>query len=391
MDKIKKTEKNILRKSLIRYYAFFILLAFLLSAITFFSANRFAENIRNSYPPTGERYYLTNEKGESFGDGVIVDTEQMPLSKEDEILINVLGVIPVIMSPFWFLVCIIIATLLFYKTKLKTPFTELKKASENIADNNLDFTIEYKSKDELGQLCSSFEIMRSTLSQNFSDLYRQTEERKSLNAAFAHDLRTPLTVLKGQSDMLIKYSSGMSSDKVRGTADMMKRHIERLEAYVNTMNNLQRLEDIEIEKEFVVLSDIEAQLRIAGASIYKDKGLAFTINALKNNQVKVDFSVVMQVCENLLANASRYANSTITLSISIQGDFLVIEIADDGKGFTDDELLNATKPFYKRNADDDSEHFGMGLNISKILCEKHGGYLKLKNNNGAIITAAFRQ
>ena len=93
--------------------------------------------------------------------------------------------------------CIIAAALLFYRNKLKKPLAELMAASEKISNNDLDFSIEYDSKDELGQLCTSFEIMRTALANNFTEMWRQVEERKQLNAAFAHDLRTPLTVLKG--------------------------------------------------------------------------------------------------------------------------------------------------------------------------------------------------
>ena len=88
------------------------------------------------------------------------------------------------------------AALLFYKNKLKKPIDILNGASKKIANNNLDFKIQYDSKDEMGQLCSSFEKMRISLSENNSRMWRSMEERKRLNAAFAHDLRTPLTDIK---------------------------------------------------------------------------------------------------------------------------------------------------------------------------------------------------
>ncbi len=389
MDKVDFSD-NTLKKSLVKYFIFFTLLGFMLSCITFFSTNRIAENIRSSYPVIGEQYYLTNEKGELLGDGVIIGEEQMPLSKADEMIISILDVLPMIMSPTWFLICIVTAVFLFYKNKLKIPFTELTKASENIAKNNLDFTVGYKSKDELGQLCSSFEIMRSTLAQNFSELYRQAEERKCINAAFAHDLRTPLTVLKGQSDMLIKYSSEMSAEKVSDTASMMKRHIERLSTYVDTMNSLQRLEDIEIKKNPVLLSVIAKQLKLTGESVCNNNNTTFQINAFADAELNVDFAVIAEVCENLLSNASRYAKSVITITLKVQSGMFIAEIEDDGNGFSDEEIKNATNPFYKSDKNSGAEHFGMGLHICKILCEKHGGYLKLQNVGGAKITAAFK-
>lgn len=99
------------------------------------------------------------------------------------------------------------------------------EASGKISRNDLNFSIEYDSKDELGKLCNSFEIMRTTLAENFSDMWRQVEERRQLNAAFAHDLRTPLTVLKGYDEML----KASDDPKTRDTAATMEKHILRME------------------------------------------------------------------------------------------------------------------------------------------------------------------
>lgn len=99
------------------------------------------------------------------------------------------------------------------------------EASGKISRNDLNFSIEYDSKDELGKLCNSFEIMRTTLAENFSDMWRQVEERRQLNAAFAHDLRTPLTVLKGYDEML----KASDDPKTRDTAAPMEKHILRME------------------------------------------------------------------------------------------------------------------------------------------------------------------
>ena len=84
----------------------------------------------------------------------------------------------------------------------------------------------------------------------------------------------------------------------------------------------------------------------------------------------------MQVYENLLANAVRFADSTVSVSVSVKDRCFFMNVSDDGKGFTVEELSEAIKPFYKSSNEINQEHFGMGLNICKTLCEKHGGYLK---------------
>ena len=104
----------------------------------------------------------------------------------------------------------------------------------------------------------------------------------------------------------------------------------------------------------------------------------------------LDSAIVLQVLENLLSNAARFAKAEIALSAKLQDGYLHLIVSDDGDGFSKKDLANATKPFYKAVSETGQEHFGMGLNICKILCEKHGGFIRLGNRSGAEITAAFR-
>ena len=226
MDKIKKMWRNLsLRKSIILYISAFVILAILLSAGTATLCNNATKTIESKYPPTGEKYYLTNENGERLGDGNYIGVAPVAMSEKDQRLLSICEVAPIIATPIYSALCIITATLLFYRNKLKKPLTELKAASEMISNNNLDFSIKYDSKDELGELCSSFETMRFTLANNFSEMWRQMEERKQLNAAFAHDLRTPLTVLKGYNEILQSNHDPIT----KSTAATMRKHIFRLE------------------------------------------------------------------------------------------------------------------------------------------------------------------
>ena len=162
-----------LRKSLVLYVIAFVVLAVFLSVTTFSICGSAAEGIRASYPPSGEKYYLTNEQGKQLGDGAYIGTVPVPMSKEDERTIALLEKLPIVATPLYSAFCIIAAALLFYRNRLKKPLAELRTASEKIANNDLDFSIDYDNNDELGQLCASFEIMRTTLADNFSKMWRQ--------------------------------------------------------------------------------------------------------------------------------------------------------------------------------------------------------------------------
>ena len=245
-----------LRKSLVLYVIAFVVLAVFLSVTTFSICGSAAEGIRASYPPSGEKYYLTSEQGKQLGDGAYIGTVPVPMSKEDERTIALLEKLPIVATPLYSAFCIIAAALLFYRNRLKKPLAELRTASEKIANNDLDFSIDYDNNDELGQLCASFEIMRTTLADNFSKMWRQVEERKALNAAFAHDLRTPLTVLKGYNEML----QASDNSQTRETAATMGKHIFRMENYVSSMSNIRRMEDTQPEYKLIGLQPLVSSL-----------------------------------------------------------------------------------------------------------------------------------
>lgn len=386
MGKIKKYVDNMsLRKSIVFYIVLFMFVAVMLCMGTASLCQIWVNDIHEKYPPTGEKYYLTNENGEQLGEGTYISKEVMPMSKKDEILIDILEGLPIVAVPVYTALCIIAAALLFYRNKLKKPLAELMAASEKISNNDLDFSIEYNSKDELGQLCTSFEIMRTTLAKNFTEMWRQVEERKQLNAAFAHDLRTPLTVLKGYNEML----QASDNPQTRETAVTMGKHILRMETYVSSMSNLRRLEDTQPEYTTVLLQPFLSALYESMEMVCKKKGKTPCLqNSVPVSRLSIDTDFVTQVSNNLIANAVRYARNTITISFALHDNGLLLSIADDGKGFDKNTLHKATSPYFTEETDH-FEHFGLGLYICKLLCERHDGYLRIENVSGGAKVIAF--
>ena len=378
-----------LRKSLVLYVIAFVVLAVFLSVATFFICGSAAEDIRSSYPPSGEKYYLTNEQGEQLGDGAYIGTVPVPMSKEDERTIALLEKLPIVATPIYSAFCIIAAALLFYRNRLKKPLVELRTASEKIANNDLDFSIDYDNNDELGQLCASFEIMRTTLADNFSKMWRQVEERKALNAAFAHDLRTPLTVLKGYNEML----QASDNSQTRETAATMGKHISRMENYVSSMSNIRRMEDTQPEYKLIGLQPLVSSLYDSAKIICTKNGKELILqNDISVLQLSLDSAFISQVCNNLISNAVRYARTLVTISFTLHDNGLLLSVSDDGNGFDTTSLKSATVPFYTTEKKKNNQHFGLGLNICKILCQRHNGDISLGNcvNGGALVTAMFK-
>lgn len=376
-----------LRKSLVAYIAAFLGLAAILSAVTFAVCGNTAESILASYPPSGEKYYLTNEQGEQLGEGAYIGKDPVPMTEQDERMIEVLEAFPVAAAPVYTAICIIAAAMLFYRNRLREPLAELRAASEKIADNDLDFSVEYRSEDELGQLCRSFEIMRGTLADNFTKMWRQVEERKALNAVFAHELRTPLTVLKGYNELL----QGSDDPRTREIVATMGRHIARMESYISSMSNLRRMEEVQPEYRLTALQPFLSSLYDSAKIVCVQNGKTLLLqNDISIAVLSVDSGFVSQVCNNLISNAVRYARSTVTLSFAMQDGGLLLTVSDDGEGFAPGSLQKATDPYYTGESSH-SEHFGLGLYICRLLCEHHGGFLQIRNTaDGAAISAFFK-
>ncbi len=388
MGKIRDLWRNLsLRKSIIFLIFAFAVLAILLSAATSEICYRATQRINASYPAIGEKYYLTNEQGERLGEGTYISKQITPMSEKDERLITVYNLLPVITTPVYSALCIIAAALLFYQSKLKEPLAKLRAALEKISDNDLDFQLYYTSRDEMGQLCSSFEMMRYTLARNFSEMWRQMEDRKQLNAAFAHDLRTPLTVLKGYNEMLQSSCDPATKD----TAITMKKHILRLERYVDSMSRLRRLEDAQPNGDTSDLNGYLESLSDGTRLLCEQSRKKLCIqNSISEIPICIDSTFVSQVHQNLISNALRFARSQIQILYASDHRGLTLCVSDDGPGFSQDVLHKATAPYFTEE-ENRTEHFGLGLYICKLLCERHGGFLKIENGSaGAKVTAFFK-
>lgn len=400
MDKVKHLRRGLslklssrlssklsLRKSIIFYITIFAVLAILLSTATSALCYHAVQKIYGTYPPGGEKYYLTNENGERLGEGAYISKQGASLSRKDERLISVLELLPAAAAPVYSGLCILAAALLFYRSKLKKPLAALRAASEKISNSDLNFRIGYQSDDELGQLCRSFEIMRCTLADNFSKMWQQAEERKRLNAAFAHDLRTPLTVLKGYDEMLQASGEAMT----RETALTMAKHILRLERYVDSMSSLSRLEDAQPQGNASSAGEHIAALIEDAEILCEQRGKKLNaVNEVLDVSMRVDWSFISQVSNNLISNALRHAASSIAVTYAGDSAGLSLSVTDDGRGFSREALHKAPAPYFTEE-ENHAEHFGLGLYICKMLCERHGGCLKMENlADGARVTAFFK-
>ncbi|MCI8466481.1 MAG: HAMP domain-containing histidine kinase [Lachnospiraceae bacterium] len=283
----------------------------------------------------------------------------------------------------------------FYRNKLKVPLQILADGAEKIAANDLEFTCEYQARDEMGRLCAGFEKMRGSLRENHQKMWDMMEEQRRLNHAFAHDLRTPLTVLHGYIDFLEKYypEGKISREKLMETLVMMDRQVLRLRRFGDTMKSVSSLEDRKAVKKLVTGAEIFGAVKSMSEALdgTGDIRIWTEQRILPEQKFHLDEELFLEVAENLLSNGMRYAKEWLQVILVEAGGFLELYVKDDGPGFSDEGLRMATKPYYRDKGETDKEHFGIGLYICRMLCEKHGGGLSVHNSvdGGAIVSAAF--
>lgn len=319
--------------------------------------------------------------GYIIGPGGLVERLPSP-SPEEARLLELLGDIQLAGCIILPLLGLAGAGALFYRWKLKRPIALLMEGTRRIQAQDLDFSIPQPSRDELGQLCAAFETMRAQLLRTNRELWRQGEERKRLNAAFAHDLRNPVTVLKGSVTLL---RQGSRDPRL---LDRLERYTQRIAEYVEAMGGVQRLEQLPVRPAAIDSAILAAEL--AETARLLAPRLTASLSAPAPGPVALDHGILLTVAENLIGNAARFGRERLEIALTREGDTLTLTVADDGPGFPPELLRDGPKPFGRLA--EDPEHFGMGLYSSRLLCQKHGGELRLQNRpaGGAAAAASFR-
>ena len=390
MEKIRNLS---LKKTILLYLVISLTVAFLLSGFTVHFARNMQNKIWEEYIDYADYTDVFQQCGKKY-EIEISRPNQSQMNRLDYHLSEMCDFMVTYSVLIFSIVGSVAAVFFFYKNKLKTPLQELKDASQMIADNELDFHVSYENKDEMGTLCKEFEMMRSDLADNNRKMWRMIDDEKALRNAIAHDIRSPLSILRGYQEMLLEFVSA-ESIKTEDVIDILQTgmyQIDRIEHFTENMRKMSHLEQRELQCSEIELSELVKKIEAEAAMLSKKESKLCKVERVQEqNIVKVDEELVMEVTDNLLENAVRYAQKSIALQIKKKDGFLIISVEDDGIGFVDTEE-KVTEPFYHKNPQDDLKHFGLGMYISRIFCEKHGGNLKIYNarQGGAHVEALFK-
>ncbi len=387
MDKINLRRNIKMKPSFFIYVFICLLVALSLSVATVHIVDKFVSTVSVFYIDGSEDIDRINrDRDEDIYIAVETIDKDFTEDDSDAILFYSRNWIVIALLIFYFILAIFIASHIFFKLKLDTPLKQLEDAAQKISEKDLDFEIEYSGNNEMGKLCESFEMMRQQLAKNNIEMWNMIEEQKRVQHILAHDIRTPLTVTKGYTDILLEYipKGKCSQEKILETLECINRNTVRLENFVNRISDMQKLDEMKVCKEDTDVHSLFESLKENATIICKDKTLTFTSESNCKTAL-TDAAVLEQIIANLVSNAVRYAKKEIRLDCRCTDGHLFITVSDDGKGFSEQALKHATEPYFTEYDKSDGVHYGLGLSICKELCEKLGGKISCGNDNGATV------
>ena len=264
---------------------------------------------------------------------------------------------------------------------IAVPLVKLKKATKNIKEGNLDFVLEVEGNDEFSQLCQDFEEMRKRLKESTEEKILMDKENKELISNISHDLKTPITAVKG-------YVEGIM-DGVADTPEKMDRYVRTIYNKTNEMDHLineltfySKIDTNRIPYTFSKLnvedyfSDCAEELGLEMET--RGIELVYANYVEKGVQIIADGEQIRRVIHNIVSNAIKYMEKPrgiIQLRVKDVGDFIQVEIEDNGKGIASKDLPYIFDRFYRTDVSRNSSKggSGIGLSIVKKIMEDHGG------------------
>ncbi|MBQ9517258.1 MAG: HAMP domain-containing histidine kinase [Eubacterium sp.] len=293
-----------------------------------------------------------------------------------------------------FIIAIIIISFITSKT-INKPLRELSYGANEIANGNLDYVIDYDSTNEIGVTVKSFNHMTDRLKQSLERQQTIEQSRKEMIAGVAHDLRTPLTSVKG-------YVEGLR-DGIANTPEKQELYLKTI--YTSTLNmehlldellTVSRLElgNIELECKPVNINDFldDCAGELKAELQQHDFDFNYTNNCDSDFTVMLDAERFHRVIRNIISNSLKYAKKDekgrIELTAQTYQKSVIITLADNGIGIEGENLTKIFESFYRADParTKTSEGSGIGLSVARQIVELHGGKIWATGKEGKGLT-----
>lgn len=365
---MKRFRPTTLKKSLILGVLLSFFLSFAVSFTLFFMLEWF-------YPPSQAIISYDDQ-------GNIEDVAQTHLASDQKQRMSILFVVQPTVTILCFFTCNYLFLSWYYRRKWQAPIDELLQGAKRIMNHDLDFEVHSFSADEFGQIAQAFEYLRKNTETLMADQQQERNMQEQMLAAFAHDLKTPLTVISGEATLASRLLAHpeASREMIAESFPAIQNNVRRIEKNVDAMRKAIKLEAAPYQPTAMpynkLADDTKRHLELLTTGTTKTITCHFQPDTVT---LQLDTDIFYTILDNIITNSLRYA-SHIDLFMRHQSQRLMINVQDNGPGFSDYILKHGTEPFV-REGEEPQVHFGLGLYICQVLCHKHGGTFSIANND----------
>ena len=281
-----------------------------------------------------------------------------------------------------------------FAKNLRLQLSPLFQATTQVAQQNLDFEVGRSKIKEFDDVLQSFSDMKDNLKSSLEQQWKAEQLQREQIAALAHDLKTPLTVIQGNIDLINETSL---DEEQKLYAGYITDSSEQLEFYIRTLIDISRtVTGYQLCVEAFDITDYLKRIEVQATSLCHTSNIGFHMEIETGiGTLKADKLLLERAIMNVINNALEYSppGGTIYVTAKKAGGFLQLSIIDEGGGFSPEALVHAQEQFFMGDQSRNSNmHFGMGLYITSSIMKQHNGQLTLKNSDetkGAQVTLSI--
>lgn len=275
--------------------------------------------------------------------------------------------------------------------KVTKKLYSLQNATEKIQNQDLNFTVESSGIYEIDNVLNSIDKMKEALKASLQKQWELEQTRREQISALAHDLKTPMTIIRGNVDLLSE--TNLTEEQKNFTGYVLD-SIHQMEQYVKTLIEISKAEGgYSLQKRSLDTGDFVAKIHQQMSALLTAKKLSLEFKTSRLPQsFCADSDLLQRALLNIVSNAVDFSpeRGKILCKVGCTGDTLQFCVADSGSGFSADALKNAAQQFYMGDKSRSSKaHYGMGLFIANSIAEQHKGTLIIENSletGGGMVT-----
>lgn len=297
-------------------------------------------------------------------------------------------IVLVAISAIWFLGMVLFVY--FYMGYVR-PFHKLKNFAGEVARGNLDMPLSMTKSNYFGVFTESFDIMREELRRAKENEYKANVSKKELVAELSHDIKTPIATIKAACEVIeVKSakSEGIGGLELHDKVQLIEKKADVVEQLINNMFHatLEELEVLKVEPQEELSTCIDEMFK--ELQVY---GNIHIENQIPHCLLWMDKLRMVQVIDNIVNNAMKYAKTDVHISYSQRDNGILIRIKDDGPGVPEEDLAKVSEKFYRGSNVAGENGSGLGLYLTKMFMEKMEGQMNCYNDNGFVVELFLRK